>query len=60
MSVKEHKRGAFATKSRSPPAHPIRFREEILKAQEANDLLQVAKAIEYHRLRSMRRLEETA
>jgi DNA-binding GntR family transcriptional regulator len=33
--------------------------EAILKALEANDLPQAAKAIEYHRLRAMRRLEET-
>ena len=47
------RRGGFAKES-------LAEHGEILKALEANDLSQAAKAIEYHRLRSMRRLEETA
>jgi DNA-binding GntR family transcriptional regulator len=47
------RRGGFAKEA-------LEEHEEILKALEANDLARAAKAIESHRMRSMRRLEETA
>ena len=46
------RRGGFAKES-------LDEHEAILKALEANDLPGAAKAIEYHRLRSMQRLGET-
>jgi len=47
------RRGGFAKEA-------LEEHEEILKALEANDMARAAKAVEHHRLRSMRRLEETA
>jgi DNA-binding GntR family transcriptional regulator len=46
------RRGGFAKES-------LDEHEAILKALEANDLPRAAKALEYHRLRAMQRLEET-
>jgi DNA-binding GntR family transcriptional regulator len=47
------RRGGFAKEA-------LEEHEEILKALEADDMTHAAKAVEHHRLRSMRRLEETA
>ncbi len=47
------RRGGFAKEA-------LEEHEKILKALEADDMTAAAKAVERHRLRSMRRLEETA
>jgi DNA-binding GntR family transcriptional regulator len=47
------RRGGFAKDS-------LEEHQEILKALEADDMPRAAKAVEHHRLRSMRRLGETA
>jgi len=47
------RRGGFAKEA-------LEEHEEILKALEADNMTRAAKAVEHHRLRSMRRLEETA